>query len=204
MLLVWTRGHKVDVLKGAPLSPGRNTLKSRNFGRSELLSQDLALKAITAIGRNPEAIMGLNHDPCRMPRIGKRQSRRMRFLAAIEFVHPNMKGELTWSKLNTDLLYTEKIGNLVKAGGIPHSMRPYLWPRFAGATKKRTVAGYSYDEVLRQSAQDKPSIGTPQIIGPLKVEIAMRFAHLLRLFPKQQQSAFDKVKSVSLRGDGRV
>nr|CDJ82108.1 RabGAP TBC and Src homology-3 domain containing protein [Haemonchus contortus] len=84
---------------------------------------------------------------------------RMRFLAAIEFVHSNMKGELTWSKLNTDLLYTEKIEDLVKAGGIPHSMRPYLWPRFAGATKKRTVAGYSYDEVLRQSAQDKPSIG---------------------------------------------
>ncbi|XGW32294.1 hypothetical protein V3C99_017103 [Haemonchus contortus] len=98
----------------------------------------------------------------------------MRFLAAIEFVHSNMKGELTWSKLNTDLLYTEKIEDLVKAGGIPHSMRPYLWPRFAGATKKRTVAGYSYDEVLRQSAQDKPSIGTLQIIVPLKVEIAMR------------------------------
>ncbi|XGW32295.1 hypothetical protein V3C99_017103, partial [Haemonchus contortus] len=42
---------------------------------------------------------------------------RMRFLAAIEFVHSNMKGELTWSKLNTDLLYTEKIEDLVKAGG---------------------------------------------------------------------------------------
>ncbi|ETN87305.1 TBC domain protein [Necator americanus] len=38
-------------------------------------------------------------------------------------------------------------------------MRPYLWPRFAGATNKRIAAGYSYEEVLRQSAQDKPSIG---------------------------------------------
>ncbi|KAK6033171.1 RUN domain protein [Ostertagia ostertagi] len=84
---------------------------------------------------------------------------RMRFLAAIEFAHSNMKEELVWSKLNVDSLYTEKVEELIKAGGIPHSMRPYLWPRFAGATKKRAVAGYSYDEVLRQSAQDKPSIG---------------------------------------------
>uniref|UniRef100_A0A8L8JWK0 RUN and TBC1 domain-containing protein 3 n=1 Tax=Heligmosomoides polygyrus TaxID=6339 RepID=A0A8L8JWK0_HELPZ len=84
---------------------------------------------------------------------------RMRFLAAIEFAHTNVKEELVWSKVDIDSLYTDKVEELVKAGGIPHSMRPYLWPRFAGATKKRAAAGYSYDEVLRQSAQDKPSIG---------------------------------------------
>lgn len=86
-------------------------------------------------------------------------SHRMRFLAAIEFAHTNVKEELVWSKVDIDSLYTDKVEELVKAGGIPHSMRPYLWPRFAGATKKRAAAGYSYDEVLRQSAQDKPSIG---------------------------------------------
>ncbi|VDL65526.1 unnamed protein product [Nippostrongylus brasiliensis] len=84
---------------------------------------------------------------------------RMRFLAAIEFAHPNVKEELIWSKVNIDSLYSEKMEELIKAGGIPHSMRPYLWPRFAGATKKQAAAGYSYEEVLRQSAQDKPSIG---------------------------------------------
>ncbi|EPB78364.1 RUN domain protein [Ancylostoma ceylanicum] len=84
---------------------------------------------------------------------------RMRFIAAVEHAHSNVKDELVWSKVDVDSLRCDKVEQLVKAGGIPHSMRPYLWPRFAGATKKRIAAGYSYDEVLRQSAQDKPSIG---------------------------------------------
>ncbi|KAL6723099.1 hypothetical protein Aduo_018140 [Ancylostoma duodenale] len=84
---------------------------------------------------------------------------RMRFIAAVEHAHSNVKDELVWSKVDVDSLRCDKVEQLIKAGGIPHSMRPYLWPRFAGATKKRIAAGYSYDEVLRQSAQDKPSIG---------------------------------------------
>lgn len=40
-------------------------------------------------------------------------------------------------------------------------MRPYLWARLSGATKKQKEAVYSYEDVLRQSAQDKPSIGKP-------------------------------------------
>ncbi|KIH69231.1 SH3 domain protein [Ancylostoma duodenale] len=83
----------------------------------------------------------------------------MRFIAAVEHAHSNVKDELVWSKVDVDSLRCDKVEQLIKAGGIPHSMRPYLWPRFAGATKKRIAAGYSYDEVLRQSAQDKPSIG---------------------------------------------
>ncbi|KAJ1364406.1 Small G protein signaling modulator 3 [Parelaphostrongylus tenuis] len=86
-------------------------------------------------------------------------SHRMRFVAALEFSHSSLKEELVWSKVNVEALYTDRVQQLIKDGGIPHSMRPYLWPRFAGATKKRTSAGYSYNEVLRQSAQDKPSIG---------------------------------------------
>ncbi|RCN53584.1 TBC domain protein [Ancylostoma caninum] len=83
----------------------------------------------------------------------------MRFIAAVEHAHSNVKDELVWSKVDVDSLRCDKVEQLIKEGGIPHSMRPYLWPRFAGATKKRIAAGYSYDEVLRQSAQDKPSIG---------------------------------------------
>ncbi|KJH44518.1 RUN domain protein [Dictyocaulus viviparus] len=86
-------------------------------------------------------------------------SHRMRFIAALEFTHSNLKGELVWSKVNVDALYTDKIEQLIKDGGIPHSMRPFLWPRFAGASRKQSAAGYSYEEVLRQSARDKPSIG---------------------------------------------
>ncbi|KAK6766285.1 hypothetical protein RB195_025901 [Necator americanus] len=84
---------------------------------------------------------------------------RMKFVAALEHAHANLKEELTWSKVDVDSLRSDKIEELIKAGGVPHSMRPYLWPRFAGATNKRIAAGYSYEEVLRQSAQDKPSIG---------------------------------------------
>uniref|UniRef100_A0A0K0D2C4 Rab-GAP TBC domain-containing protein n=1 Tax=Angiostrongylus cantonensis TaxID=6313 RepID=A0A0K0D2C4_ANGCA len=86
-------------------------------------------------------------------------SHRMRFVAALEFAHSGLKDELVWSKVNVETLYTDRVQQLIKDGGIPHSMRPYLWPRFAGATEKCSAAGYSYSEVLRQSAQDKPSIG---------------------------------------------
>ncbi|VDL84757.1 unnamed protein product [Nippostrongylus brasiliensis] len=45
-------------------------------------------------------------------------SHRMRFLAAIEFAHPNVKEELIWSKVNIDSLYSEKMEELIKAGGL--------------------------------------------------------------------------------------
>lgn len=42
----------------------------------------------------------------------------MRFLAAIEFAHTNVKEELVWSKVDIDSLYTDKVEELVKAGGL--------------------------------------------------------------------------------------
>uniref|UniRef100_A0A1I7X806 Rab-GAP TBC domain-containing protein n=1 Tax=Heterorhabditis bacteriophora TaxID=37862 RepID=A0A1I7X806_HETBA len=84
---------------------------------------------------------------------------KMKFIAHLEFSHEDIKSELLWSRLNVDMIQGDKLEQLIKSGGIPHSMRPYLWSRLSGATKKQHAAGYSYEDVLRQSAQDKPSIG---------------------------------------------
>ncbi|PAV79947.1 hypothetical protein WR25_13000 [Diploscapter pachys] len=84
---------------------------------------------------------------------------RLRFISMLEQAHAHVKDELHWSHIDASLLKNEKFEQLLKEGGIPHSMRPYLWARLSGATKKQKEAVYSYEDVLRQSAQDKPSIG---------------------------------------------
>ncbi|PAV77441.1 hypothetical protein WR25_09213 [Diploscapter pachys] len=83
----------------------------------------------------------------------------LKFISMLEQAHAHIKDELHWSHIDASLLKNEKFEQLLKEGGIPHSMRPYLWARLSGATKKQKEAVYSYEDVLRQSAQDKPSIG---------------------------------------------
>ncbi|TMS37025.1 hypothetical protein L596_004051 [Steinernema carpocapsae] len=48
---------------------------------------------------------------------------------------------------------------MVKAEGIPHSMRPFLWPRLIGATKKRLNSAFQYSKAVSQADTDKPCIG---------------------------------------------
>ncbi|KAM3726527.1 Small G protein signaling modulator [Dirofilaria immitis] len=83
---------------------------------------------------------------------------RMRWVALLEFGHDNVKDELTWSKVDTEKLDYEKLVNLVHEVGIAHSLRPFLWPRFCGATKKKAASAFSYIEVIKQCDKDKSSI----------------------------------------------
>ncbi|VDM38099.1 unnamed protein product [Toxocara canis] len=84
---------------------------------------------------------------------------RMRWLAHIEFAHEDIPNELTWSKVDVGRLSSEKTTELLRSVGIPHSLRPFLWPRFCGATTKKNASSFTYENVLRQSEKDKPSIG---------------------------------------------
>ena len=38
--------------------------------------------------------------------------------------------------------------------GIPHSLRPYIWMRLAGAMSKRASSEVSYKQIVRASAND--------------------------------------------------
>lgn len=82
---------------------------------------------------------------------------RMRWLAHIEFAHEDVKDELTWSKVDVKRLNCEKTTELLREVGIAHSLRPFLWPRFCGATDKMKASTYSYATVVKHCEKDKPS-----------------------------------------------
>uniref|UniRef100_A0A8R1HSW1 Rab-GAP TBC domain-containing protein n=1 Tax=Caenorhabditis japonica TaxID=281687 RepID=A0A8R1HSW1_CAEJA len=84
---------------------------------------------------------------------------KMKFISHIQDLHKEVKDDVLWSHILGPELKTERFEELLKEGGIPHSMRPFLWPRLCGATKKQKEAKYTYESVLQQCAQDKPSIG---------------------------------------------
>uniref|UniRef100_A0A1I8ECJ4 RUN and TBC1 domain-containing protein 3 n=1 Tax=Wuchereria bancrofti TaxID=6293 RepID=A0A1I8ECJ4_WUCBA len=46
---------------------------------------------------------------------------------------------------------------LIHEVGIAHSLRPFLWPRFCGATKKKAASAFSYFEVIKHCDKDKSS-----------------------------------------------
>ncbi|CAG9533469.1 unnamed protein product [Cercopithifilaria johnstoni] len=83
---------------------------------------------------------------------------RMRWIALLEFGHNDVKEELTWSKVDVEKLDYEKLINLIHEIGIAHSLRPFLWPRFCGATKKKAASAFSYVDVIKQCDMDKSSI----------------------------------------------
>ncbi|VDN31564.1 unnamed protein product [Gongylonema pulchrum] len=82
----------------------------------------------------------------------------MRWIALLEFAHDDVKEELTWSKVDVEKLDREKILSLIHEVGIAHSLRPFLWPRFCGATKKKAASTFSYADVVKQCDNDKRSI----------------------------------------------
>lgn len=79
-------------------------------------------------------------------------------------MHKEVKDDVLWSHILGPELKTDRFEELLKEGGIPHSMRPFLWPRLSGATKKQKDAKYTYESVLQQCAQDKPSIGGHRLL----------------------------------------
>ncbi|KAK0397471.1 hypothetical protein QR680_002140 [Steinernema hermaphroditum] len=84
---------------------------------------------------------------------------RLRWIAHLEFAHDDIEGELTWDKIDISKITNCKLNDMVKAEGIPHSMRPFLWPRLIGATKKRQNAVFQYSKAVAQADTDKPCIG---------------------------------------------
>ncbi|CCD69040.1 RUN and TBC1 domain-containing protein 3 [Caenorhabditis elegans] len=84
---------------------------------------------------------------------------KLKLISYLQDVHKEVKDDVLWSHILGPELKTDRFEELLKEGGIPHSMRPFLWPRLSGATKKQKDAKYTYESVLQQCAQDKPSIG---------------------------------------------
>lgn len=60
--------------------------------------------------------------------------------------------------MDINRLDSSKTMELLREIGIAHSLRPFLWPRFCGAIKKRDSSSFSYADVVKQSIKDHPSI----------------------------------------------
>lgn len=86
----------------------------------------------------------------------------MKWLAHIQFTHENIEEELTWRKVKVERMLDLKLNNMVNEEGIPHSLRPFLWPRFCGATLKRQCSVCTYAEIL-EKCENEPSTADSQI-----------------------------------------
>ncbi|KAL3073337.1 hypothetical protein niasHT_038694 [Heterodera trifolii] len=87
-------------------------------------------------------------------------SHRMRWLALIESAHSQVEDELCWAKVDMQRLrHTPKFMPMVNDGGIPHSLRPFLWPRLCSAAEKRKKSPCDYAKIVRKCTKDSVPAG---------------------------------------------
>ena len=67
--------------------------------------------------------------------------------------HLANKGPLAWNTMVEGITRTNKLRSMVKEG-IPHSLRPYVWLRLAGAMQKKTSSEIAYKQIVRASSND--------------------------------------------------
>ncbi|XP_064478602.1 small G protein signaling modulator 3 homolog [Ornithodoros turicata] len=79
---------------------------------------------------------------------------RLQWIAYLEFTHNNEVGDLTWDRVKTSLPHNEKLSNMLRLAGIPHSLRPQLWMRLSGAATKKMTADIGYRDIVRASSNN--------------------------------------------------
>uniref|UniRef100_A0A915KS71 Rab-GAP TBC domain-containing protein n=1 Tax=Romanomermis culicivorax TaxID=13658 RepID=A0A915KS71_ROMCU len=75
-----------------------------------------------------------------------------------KFTHSRIVGELTWDKVDPLLIKCDQLYALVREKGVPHSMRPYVWPRLCGAVSGKKKAAFEYKDLLKAANKDRPSV----------------------------------------------
>lgn len=79
------------------------------------------------------------------------EKHRLEWIAYLEFSHNK---ELTGDSTDVNLTRNEKLKQMIREGGIPHSLRAHLWMRFSGALQKKLNSETSYQEIVKASAND--------------------------------------------------
>uniref|UniRef100_A0AC34QSP7 RUN and TBC1 domain-containing protein 3 n=1 Tax=Panagrolaimus sp. JU765 TaxID=591449 RepID=A0AC34QSP7_9BILA len=72
---------------------------------------------------------------------------RMKWLAHIQFSTEQMENDLKWKSVNSEKLKGDKLNELLRSNGIPHSLRPFLWIRFSGGYKKKKESPVPYSAI---------------------------------------------------------
>lgn len=79
----------------------------------------------------------------------------MKWLSLIEFTNENVQDDLVWRNVQIDRIReSSKYWEMLRESGIPHSLRPFLWPRLCGATLKRQKSSCQYKEILERCFND--------------------------------------------------
>lgn len=83
---------------------------------------------------------------------------RLKWIAYLEFTHNQVVEDLTWEKIDPLLPKSDKLAQMIRAGGVPHSLRAHLWPRLCGSLLKKRRANFSYNELVKSANKDRPAI----------------------------------------------
>lgn len=79
----------------------------------------------------------------------------MKWLSHIEFTHEQIQDDLIWRNVQIDRIReSPKFWEMLHDKGIPHSLRPFLWPQISGASKKRQKSACQYCEILQRCTKD--------------------------------------------------
>ena len=79
--------------------------------------------------------------------------KRLLWIAHMEFNDGNRQKKTSWDAMLKNITRTEKLRALVK-DGIPHSLRPHIWLRLAGAIAKRADSDVDYKKIVKASTND--------------------------------------------------
>uniref|UniRef100_A0A5S6PZI2 RUN and TBC1 domain-containing protein 3 n=1 Tax=Trichuris muris TaxID=70415 RepID=A0A5S6PZI2_TRIMR len=78
---------------------------------------------------------------------------RLKWIAYFEFTFNKVVEDLTWEKVESFLPKSKQLSELVRQG-VPHSLRPYVWPRLCGAMCKRQMTDFSYKDILKTVGEE--------------------------------------------------
>lgn len=137
---------------GKPFSAVRRRLLPKYFEQPEELFDEFGF-------RLPDLDGTVDPTAEQMPL--ESSSQRMHWLALIQNTHSQVEEALTWA--NVDIKQVQNVPRfeqmLLQEGGIPHSLRPFLWPLLCGALEKRSKSPFVYAKIVSKSEKE----GAPSV-----------------------------------------
>ncbi|KAF6032031.1 SGSM3 [Bugula neritina] len=79
---------------------------------------------------------------------------KLKWIAYLEFSHNNDMSSFALEQVNLRLPPSQKLQDMITHGGIPHSLRPFIWPRLCGSVTKKQKSKQSYQEIVNASSSE--------------------------------------------------
>ena len=149
-------GFKVDVEDGPEQSSSKllsTPFKDNSQQRLRWLAHlEFAQTSAKTSSPRPKKI-GTSKDDCSVPSQSNTGSNAANKSGGGPDKSLGQKGPLAWDTMVEGITRTNKLRSMVREG-IPHSLRPYVWLRLAGAMQKKTSSEIAYKQIVRASSND--------------------------------------------------